>query len=389
LTGYPEPTKVRRLRIGAAFMSTVGLTIPQSPEELTNEWLTAALREGKHIQASKVTSFTTEIVGQGVGFVGLLARVLLEYDRPEPGAPSSLVGKFPSPSEASRAIAILFGLYEREVLFYRDLQPDVPMASPSCYYAAMDKEAGRYLILLEDLDQGTFGDQVAGCTVEQAKLVLKELAKLHAAWWENPKLDELSYLPDYVDLISGALSQAYEPTWPLFVERCGHLLSPAMLEAGATMGPKLVALVETFRARPRTLCHSDFRVDNVFFGNAAYGRPVVVVDWQAPLRSWAAAYDAIYFIVGGLPVDVRRAHETELLRVYHDELVSSGVTTYSFEQLVEDARVVLLYFFGIIGVIAAGSLDMANDRAVELLMTIVTRLLVAMEDQNVLALLPE
>ena len=120
----------------------------------------------------------------------------------------------------------------------------------------------------------------------------------------------------------------------------------------------------------------------------AYGRPVVVVDWQAPLRSWAAAYDAIYFIVGGLPVEVRREHETELLHVYHDALVALGVSTYSFEQLVEDARVVLLYFFGIIGVIAAGSLDMANDRAVELLLTIVKRLLVAMEDQDVLALLP-
>ena len=48
----------------------------------------------------------------------------------------------------------------------------------------------------------------------------------------------------------------------------------------------------------------------------------------------------------------------------------------------------IMYLFGIIGVIAAGSLDMANDRAVELLMTIVNRLLVAMEEQDVLALLP-
>ena len=368
-------------------MTTASTSIPQSPEELTTDWLTAALRQGGHLKEARVTGFETGVVGQGVGFVGLLARITLQYDRTEPSAPASVVGKFPSPNENSRQIATLFGLYEREVRFYRDLKPDVPLPSPAVYYAGMDIEAGQYLILLEDLHSGTFGNQVTGCTVEQAKLVLPELAKLHAAWWENPRLAELTYLQDFIDLVGGAIGQAYDPCWQLFVERFGEKLSPEVRAAGAVMGPKLLAHLETCRDRPRTLCHSDFRVDNIFFGSAEYGRPVVVVDWQSPLVSWGAAYDAIYFITGGLPIEERRIHEDELLRVYHDALVAAGVSDYSFEQLTADARTLTLYFFAIIGVIAGGTLDMVNPRAVELFDSMMDRLLAAMDDHNILALL--
>ena len=368
-------------------MTIASASLPQAPGELTAEWLTTALRKGEHLKDASVTAFETEIVGEGVGFVGLLARVTLHYDRAEAGAPATLVAKFPSPNEASRQLATLFGLYEREVRFYSELKPDVPLPSPGVYYAGMDIEAGQYLLLLEDLHTGTFGNQVAGCTVEQARLVLPELAKLHAAWWQSPKLAELTYLPDFIDLVGGAISQAYEPSWLLFVDRFGAKLSPELREAGATMGPKLMAHLETCRDRPKTLCHSDFRVDNIFFGSAGSGRPVVVVDWQAPMISWAAAYDAIYFITGGLPIEERRAHEDELLHVYHAALVAAGVSDYSFEQLEADARVLMLYFFAIIGVIAGGTLDMVNPRAVELFDSMVDRLLASMADHDTLALL--
>ena len=56
-------------------MTTVRTSIPQSPEELTTDWLTAALRQGGHLNEARVTGFETEVVGQGVGFVGLLARI--------------------------------------------------------------------------------------------------------------------------------------------------------------------------------------------------------------------------------------------------------------------------------------------------------------------------
>ena len=368
-------------------MTLASTSLPQAPEELSASWLTTTLRGGGYLKEANVIGFTTEIVGQGVGFVGLLARVVLRYDRVEPEAPSTLVAKFPSPNEASRQLATLFGLYEREVRFYSELKPDVPLPSPAVYYAGMDVAAGQYLILLEDLHSGTFGNQVEGCTVEQAKLVLPELAKLHAAWWQSPRLAELTYLQDFIDLVGGAISQAYDPCWLLFLERFGEKLSPELRAAGAAMGPKLIAHLETCRTRPRTLCHSDFRVDNIFFGSAEYGRPVVVVDWQSPLVSWGAAYDAIYFITGGLPIEERRAHEDELLRVYHTALVAAGVADYSFEQLVEDARALTLYFFAIIGVIAGGTLDMVNPRAVELFNSMVDRLLAAMDDHNILALL--
>lgn len=360
---------------------------PDSPDELTSEWLTSALRDCGAIGEACVTNFSVEQVGQGVGFVGHLARIGLEYDRGVSDAPASVVGKFPSQLEGARQIATLFGLYEREALFYRDLAAHVGIGAPKCYFSGCDNEKGRYLVLLEDLCDGRFGDQVLGCTLDEGRSIIQQLAKFHARWWDSPDLAAVAWIPLAVDLVGASVSQAYGPTWPMFVERFGDRLSPELRERGPHLGEDVVALLDKFAGRTLTLTHSDFRVDNLFFPRAGSGRDLVVVDWQAPLRSPFPAYDAIYLIVGGLEPAVRRAHEEELLRLYHDTLLAEGVKGFSFDQLREDCRASLLYVFAIICVIAGGTLDMVNDRAVELFETMFTRFLPAIEDHNALAVL--
>ena len=53
---------------------------PVKPEDLTPEWLTDALREDGCIKRARVTSLTWELVGEGVGFIGQIARVTPAYD---------------------------------------------------------------------------------------------------------------------------------------------------------------------------------------------------------------------------------------------------------------------------------------------------------------------
>lgn len=369
-------------------MTSASVLLPQSPEEVTPAWLTQTFRAAGVLAEANITDVRHERIGQGVGFVGMIVRLTLTYDRAEPDAPPTIVAKFPSPDAGARQTAIIFGLYEREVRFYQDVAARISLDTPRCYLAAMDPAAGRYLVVLEDLADGRFGDQVAGCSLDDARLAVQRLARFHAEWWRNPDLGDFAWMPRAVDLVGGALAAAYAPSWIAFLERFGDRLTPELHAAGADMGSSLMGVLAALSERPETMSHSDFRVDNLFFGAPHTGRPLVVVDWQAPLRSWGGSYDLIYFLAGGLPTEVRRAHESMLIEEYHRALTAHGVTDYSLAELREDCRTGLLFVFAVIGVIAGGTLDIVNDRAVALFETIFDRLLPAMDDYRSLKLLP-
>jgi hypothetical protein len=72
------------------------------PAELSREWLTMVLR-GRGLNVA-VSSLRSEPVGTGQ--MAYNERVFLEYEGDAADAPATLVGKFPSPSEESRAAAV-------------------------------------------------------------------------------------------------------------------------------------------------------------------------------------------------------------------------------------------------------------------------------------------
>ena len=54
---------------------------PTQPSELTTDWLTERLRSTGDIGDARVTGFSSTPVGEGIGMLGILVRVALEYDR--------------------------------------------------------------------------------------------------------------------------------------------------------------------------------------------------------------------------------------------------------------------------------------------------------------------
>jgi Ser/Thr protein kinase RdoA (MazF antagonist) len=103
-----------------------------------------------------------------------------------------------------------------------------------------------------------------------------------------------------------------------------------------------VAEVKCYLGRqPRTLLHGDFHLHNLLFDSAAGAGTVAVIDWQACSRG-RATRDLVHFLVTGLPPGRRRAHESDLLRLYHTTLTEHGVEGYSFEQCLHDYRFTLL-----------------------------------------------
>ena len=63
--------------------------IPQQLEDLTPSWRTQALRTRGLIGTAQVASVRHEVLGDGEGFMGIVARLFLDYDAPEEHAPQS------------------------------------------------------------------------------------------------------------------------------------------------------------------------------------------------------------------------------------------------------------------------------------------------------------
>jgi aminoglycoside/choline kinase family phosphotransferase len=363
-------------------------TLPAGPQELTPEWLTQALQSGGAISKAVVSGCDASVIGEGAGFLGQLARVRLQYDRPEEGAPSSLIAKLPAAARENKEVAQFFRFYEREVRFYSEVADSVELRTPRVYFRHFDAESGAFALLLEDLAPACVGDQLAGCHERQVDLAIRELAKFHAAWWEHPRLQELDWMPSidagwYVEAVQGG----YLKAWDAFAGYFGERLAPEMRDLGQRYGTKIPQLMDYFGTEPCTIIHGDYRLDNLFFDAPAGDQSLAVIDWQISARA-RGVFDVAYFLAGTLPSENRRAQERDLVRTYHDILTERGVAGYSFEQCWDDYRRSLLFLLNY-AVIGIGSLDLANQRGVELFEMIAQRTMTAIGDLNAGELLPE
>jgi hypothetical protein len=366
---------------------TTKVDFPTSVSELTSGWLTKALRQSGAINDSKVASFDTKIIGEGAGFLGQLGLVTLTYDAPEPDAPKTLVAKFPAVAQENRQTAMFFRFYEREVNFYRQIANRVDLRVPRCYFSAFEP-TGEYVLLLEDMAPAKVGDQLAGCAAHQAELCLREIAKFHATWWNSPELDKLDWMPTIdAEWYIQAVEQGYSQAWGPFAEHFGQMLSPKMLEVGAALPNHMGAMMRRFGAKPWTIVHADYRLDNLFFHEQAGETKLSVIDWQITVRG-KGAFDVGYFLCGTLPVDERRKHERDLVQMYHSILLENGVKNFSFDECWELYRVAVLFMI-VYPVIGIGTLDLANERGVRLFTEILQRTLSAIEDLKSYELLPE
>jgi hypothetical protein len=361
-------------------------TIPAGPDALTADWLTEALRSTGVLDGARVASFEARSIGEGSGFIGQLAQIALTYDSPGAG-PSSLVAKFPGASEGGRAIGNLFDFYHREIRFYEEIAGQVELRTPKHYYSDMNRETQEYILLIEDLSPARVGDQATGCTLEEADLSVRAIAKFHATWWESPELDRIG---EWMPMIDAPVQQfahgAYQQAWEPFLAMFGTALSPAMKAIGERIGQNVVKIQSSFASAPLTISHGDFRIDNLFFASPEGGPPFSVADWQISTRG-RGAFDVAYLLSGGLEPELRRAHERGLLKLYHDTLAANGVKGYSFEQCWDDYRRGALFSFVYV-VIAIGTLDASNERGMALWTAWLRRVAAAIEELDAVSQMP-
>ena len=302
------------------------------PDLVTPQWLTRVLRHAGAIDAATgVSSFEASPIGTGQ--VGANVRYALSYDRAGPKAPPTVVCKFSSRDEASAAAGVAVLTYETEVAFYRDLAHTVDISRPRCHFAEVRPGTADVVLVMEDIAPAEQGDQIGGCSVQQASLAVEEAARLHGPRWGDPALADFRWL-DRGDT-SVAIAAMLGTIWEAFVERYRATLAPVTLEAGPQVAALAPALLVN-RSSPRTPVHSDYRLDNMLFATGGKDRPLTVVDWQT-VQLGVGPSDVAYFLGSAFEPERRRSCERDLLIRYHRALVEDyGVDGYPFDRCWRD-----------------------------------------------------
>jgi aminoglycoside/choline kinase family phosphotransferase len=251
----------------------------------------------------------------------------------------------------------------------------------------MDVDTDRYVLLLEDLaSSGRLGNQVLGCSLDEATLAVSELAKFHAAWWDSPRLAEIGWLPRGTDLVRAAMQGLYPQAREPFMRLFGNRLTPEIRAVMERLGEGMLVLVDALDERPVTFLHADYRLDNLFFGGEGAPYRLAVIDWQTA-NCGIAAFDLASFISGSMPPEQRRGCEMQMIQKYHEVLVKSGVGDYPLEELLVGYRGSLLILLAV-EVVSGATLEKSNERAVQLWEVMFDRSVAAITDYNALVLLP-
>ncbi|HEX7132361.1 MAG TPA: aminoglycoside phosphotransferase family protein [Iamia sp.] len=340
------------------------IVIADTPEALTTEWLTAALAE--ILDGGRVTSVDAKPVGTGQMCDSL--RLTLGYEGAPATAPTSIVAKLPAADPTSRATALSLRSYEKEVRFYQQLAPQLPMCTPAVFHADIDTATASFVLLLEDMAPAQAGDQLAGCTPAVVASAIDELVNLHAPRWGDPMLAELEWLHGDLDASRAFLGMLLPGVWTGFKDRYAADLDAHV----GPVGEELFGHLEAYLAPPTaplTITHGDYRLDNLLL-DPDDGHVRGVVDWQT-CAVGPALQDVAYVMGAGLLPEDRRPAEEGLVRRYHDRLLAAGIAGYGWDACWQDHR--RGTFAGLVMAVAASMLVERTPRGDQMFLTMASR----------------
>jgi aminoglycoside phosphotransferase (APT) family kinase protein len=297
--------------------------LPTSVISLDAAWITHALRDA-------YPGARVDRIEHLDGHAGTTTRVRLGLTFGHRGAgpppPLSVFVKLAPPDLKTRLFCGLMGLGATEVRFYREIAPHLPASVevPRVYHAAIGPGGQRFALVLEDLTAGSadFTDISRPVTAERARGVMSAFARLHATFWDSPRLHaDLAWLRRSGDnpnlpverlICAAGVARA--------VTSCADLIPPAVRQAASRIVAARNQLEAAWAQGSRTLIHGDSHVGNLYFTDGRVG----FLDWQVT-QCGQGMRDVAYFLINSLPTALRRSHERALITHYLDTLSAQGV----------------------------------------------------------------
>lgn len=298
---------------------------PTTPHELSSALYSAGtLQQGEILKVEITKRIETA--------VSSLWFIEVEYAAgSSPQLPNRLIVKWPAAESPAPEHGVL------EVVFYRELAP--PISSPPivrCLATASPTSKQQWLIL-EDLRLSHTNPRWPECpNNDQVSEAVGVLAKFHAAWWDSPKLGKTIGTFHTETNLRKMVSDIATHVPGLIRDLKDDLPVSDRLVLEAVFNSSLRPWLRLLERRALTVVHGDAHQWNFLFPRSGKGVPYLI-DWQL----WhldVGPRDLAFLLALHWEPSVRRQLELPLLHLYHEELVQSGISDYTFDELLLDYR---------------------------------------------------
>lgn len=355
--------------------------VPSTPENVSTEWLTAALCRGVPRAEVEWARTAPHSMGSSTRW---LVEVRYNAAGDAAGLPATVFAKTTA-RYRQRLMLGFIGNISGEPTFFRDFRPRLDIEAPLGYYGAFDPVSWRSISLIEDLTRTKQADFLVPAryvTRDEMADLLSSMARWHGRFWDSPEVRPLVNSPaDYVRRAGEYFG--WEKIATLGAARGRDVISPALFDRTVENLGWMTTGLELLGQAPLTLLHGDPHIGNTYVTGA--GR-MGFNDWQCILRgSWA--YDFSYLVAGGLTVEDRRAWERGLLEHYLHALDTAGGAPPPLEEAWTAYRQQSLWpYYAWLSTIGHGALqpDMQPD---EVSLEMVARTAAAVDDHDPVALL--
>lgn len=341
--------------------------------DLTAAWAQSILAP-KH---PDVVISGVDIISVDVGTTSRV-RIAVDHDGPE-ALPRRWFVKIPSLSRRARLITYLPGLLNREIRFYKEVSHAIPLNLPTVLAAQSKPMMGSTLVLADITENGSqAGTPADTVTATQASLVVEQLARFHARFWNHANLEKSHrWLASPIRRIEDHLGTVLAvPLMKRGISRAGHVIPKALHLPALRYAQNRRRIMHFLASAPQTLVHYDCHPGNIFWNNAKPG----FLDWQL-VRKGEGIGDIAYFLATALDPHQRRAHEMHLLAEYKNILTSHGIEGLSAAKLFQRYRAHLTYPFEamVLTLAIGGMMDIQSN------LELIRRAAAAAEDHDAFA----
>ncbi|XP_042892720.1 uncharacterized protein LOC122266864 [Penaeus japonicus] len=336
------------------------------PSEITKENVEAALKTDKGSEAHLVSFTVQECTKKGDNFATSVARVNVNFSTEKGDDYVSYVVKY-DPRRYKPLQDFLCICFQKELSFYKHFVHEIqsqlqevgqtPLRVPQCFHSSL--EENREVLFLEDLRPRGFKifDRKRGLDVAQTKLILEELARLHAAsYLLNTKdtdlpekypilnMDWLNYADNARRNTHDMYSSIMDSASKLLHLIGGYEVAVAWLAENKEIAAEMIG--RALRREPpfAVLCHGDCWNNNVLvrYNDEEVPEEVMLIDLQV-VRHASLATDLNYLFHTSVQGQILKDNLTSLLSHYHTcfgQVLKAGGCTppFSLPDLMQEYR---------------------------------------------------
>jgi hypothetical protein len=305
-----------------------------SHEDITPVWVTARLLENGHLNCGEVSGINRECFSTHFSHI---CRLCLTYSEDAaPALPSRMLLKSALPE-----IEGSLNMGRVEVSVYTSTaraMVDPPLAR--CFDAVYSTQSNRSHILIEDLSPTHFQPEIPiPPSRRHCELSVQSLAQFHAFGWGNRELGLT--VGELLDLATVKKIVAELETG--IAGMAGYLGDALSAERRAVYERALASMTEFWSGRltstrGNTLIHGDAHLWNFLHPRDADNGRAYLIDLGTTNRIRPPTNDLAYMMALQWYPERRAAMELDLLKCYHDHLISLGVTDYPWEDCLLDYR---------------------------------------------------